>query len=112
MSVSARSGSRWMFIGLAAFFVAGLAMLTGGLFSGWSTTKFIRGSSKASGRLLRYETSRSDDGGTSSFPVVEFESKAGRVVEFRSQVGGSSRPYGIGQPIEVLYDPHDPDRAE
>jgi hypothetical protein len=49
--------------------------------------------------------------GMLKFPVVEFETESGRLVEFQSSVGSNPPMYRVGQRVSVLYDPDDPKQA-
>jgi hypothetical protein len=51
------------------------------------------------------------DGGVLLYPVVEFRAPGGRTVEFRHPVGTYPCWYRVGQPVTVLFDPEEPDRA-
>src|SRR5690349_9784154 len=43
-----------------------------------------------------------------SYPVIQFHTPDGKAHEFQSNVGSS---WGVGQRVEVLYDPDTPSRA-
>ncbi|MCA1687602.1 MAG: DUF3592 domain-containing protein [Actinobacteria bacterium] len=45
------------------------------------------------------------------YPVVRFQTRDGRMVEFESETGTSSFSQGPGEQVEVLYDPLKPEVA-
>jgi hypothetical protein len=78
----------------------------------WVTRNFVKGAAKATGRVVGFETVRSKDGRLTHFLVIGFEAADGENVELRSGVDASSRPYEVGAPVEVLYDPRNPYEAK
>ena len=45
-------------------------------------------------------------------PVVRFKTHAGRMVDFTASLASRPAPYEIGECVEVLYDPDDPQQAQ
>ena len=98
------------------------------LLAGW---RFSRRAQEAEGAvtgMVEYRSSSSSSGGVwvdgawagggSSmprsiyYPVVRFRAADGREVETRTMMGTSFRRVREGDPVTVLYDPHDPTRAQ
>ena len=102
--------NRWLHLAGAAFVVAGIGLLAGGLLWFRSTAHWVRGASSAPGRILGFvQTSR--EGKDLYYPLIAFESADGRRIEFRSKIGRERPTYRVNDPVEVLYDPRKPDEA-
>jgi hypothetical protein len=59
-----------------------------------------------------HASSRSSDGDVTYSPVISFQTPDGQTIEFKSQSGSSSRWPAVGQTVEILYDPRNPQQAE
>jgi hypothetical protein len=82
------------------------------------TRRFVSRASSATGTVtdVKTRTSRSHTGDgprvrTYRYPVVRFQTRDGRTVEFESETGTSSFSQGPGEQVEVLYDPLKPEEA-
>lgn len=87
-----------------------IALLGSGIALTVSTRAFLQKAVKAEGKVISYQerTSRNSEDRTTSvqfFPIVEFVEQDGSAQRFTSSSGSSTRPYGIGQSVGVLYDP-------
>jgi hypothetical protein len=96
--------------GLFAFI--GLCLLVVSVLLFLNTRRFINSSARATGTVVSHNTSRSSDGDISYYPVISFQTQDGRTIEFQSGAGSSSRSPAVGQTVELLYDPRNPQSAE
>ncbi len=72
---------------------------------------FVRAAERATGTVTELHRDVDADG-TTYFPVVSFRTRAGDSVTFRSSAGSNPPSYEVGERVEVLYDPADPQRAK
>jgi hypothetical protein len=72
---------------------------------------FLRSSVSTTGTVIDFHTHRGNKF-TTYAPIVSFKTLDGRSIRFRSQIGGNSDDYVIGQQVTVLYSPVDPKNAE
>jgi Protein of unknown function (DUF3592) len=98
--------------------VVGAVLLGLGVRAFVRTRRFVGQASSATGTVtdVKTRTSRSqtDDGPrvrTYRYPVVRFQTRDGRMIEFESETGTSGFSQGPGQQVEVLYDPLRPEEA-
>jgi hypothetical protein len=82
------------------------------------TRRFVSRASPATGTVTdvktRTSTSHSSEGTRLRryrYPVVRFQARDGRTVEFESETGTSSFSQGPGEQVTVLYDPLKPQDA-
>lgn len=73
---------------------------------------FLSSAEKATGKVVDYNLSSSDDGGSTYCPVIEFTTQAGEPVKFFANVCSSPPAYEIGEDVEVFYDPQDIKRVQ
>jgi hypothetical protein len=88
----------------------GLAFFIGAWFSYKSTTDFLDRAEDAEGEVIEMIRSRSDDSYTYK-PVVEFTTPSGVQIEFTSSTSSNPPSYDVGEIVDVLYDPEDPNNA-
>jgi len=84
------------------FALLGAALLVGAFFSYQNTSNFIEEAVETRGTVTDLAYSRSDDS-VSYYPVVEFQSASGRLVEFQSSSGSNPASYDIGERVSILY---------
>jgi hypothetical protein len=72
------------------------------------TERFIGGSERATGTVIDLNSKTDSDGDVTFYPVVRFTTAEGRTIKFES---GSSASNSVGDRVEVLYDPDDPQHA-
>ena len=96
----------------------GALFLVLGIRSSLRTRRFVSQASSATGAVTgvktRTSTSHSSDGfdvRSYRYPVVRFQTRDGRTVEFESRTGTTSFSQGPGERVEVLYDPLKPEEA-
>ncbi len=46
------------------------------------------------------------------FPSITFKSKEGELIHFTSNVGSNPPSHRVGETVEILYDPSDPNKAQ
>lgn len=100
---------------LSAF---GILFLILGIRNFLRTRRFVSQALLATGAVTdvktRTSTPHSSDGfdvRRYRYPVVRFQTRDGRTVEFESKTGTSSFSQGPGERVEVLYDPLKPEEA-
>ena len=86
-----------------------LFIAIGGAFLFFSISR-LSSQTTATGVIVDISQSRDSDGDTSYRPIIEFVAEDGRTYAFTGRIGSSSRPT-VGNSIEVLYDPADPQGA-
>jgi len=100
----------------SVFFLVGLGISIGAFFSFSSTKAFIASADRAQGKVVSLErrVSTDSDGGqsTSYYPVVEYQLSTGKKIVFTSSSGSSPASFRVGEKVEVLYDPQDPNQAK
>lgn len=113
-----RRGFRNPFAGI----VAGPILAIGGVamaFFGWqgytSTKTFMVNAEQARGTVVEVAArSGTDSSGNPTiyfYPVVEFTAADGRAVRYQSSVGSSRPSQQVGQAVEIVYNPANPQDA-
>lgn len=92
------------------FSLIGAAILVGAFFSYQNTATFLDEASEVPGTVTDLIYSRSSDS-SSYYPVVEFETARGQLVEFQSSSGSNPASYSVGETVSVLYKPSEPESA-
>src|ERR1700756_2680383 len=85
--------NRWLYLMWAAFLIAGIGLLTGGLLWFRSTFHSVRGASSAQGRVQGFVKSLNEEGRDYYYPLIAFEPANGRKIEFRSKIGRERPTY-------------------
>lgn len=67
---------------------------------------------QSAGLVTQLRTSRDEDGGTVYAPDVQFRTQTGAMVTYQAKVFTRPCKYTVGDPVEILYDPKQPERAE
>jgi len=95
-------------------FVGGALILVGAV-QAIGTLWFMQQAREVRGTVIGYERVEGaappfigGDAGILYYPVVTFDTPAGRRVEFTAPSGRNSRVYGIDDQVTVLYDPEEP----
>lgn len=98
-------------IPVAVLTVAGGTFLLGAVIASRPTIPLVARGHTAVGVVQSYEQAEpsDSDGPPASYPVIQFHTSDGKAHSFRSNVGLSQD--GIGQHVEVLYDPDTPSRV-
>jgi hypothetical protein len=93
------------------FSIIGLGLLIASLFIFLNTRSFINSSARATGTVVAHVSVKSSGGDTTYAPVITFRTPDGQTIEFKSQTSSSSRSPAVGQTVEVLYNPRNPQEA-
>ena len=97
------------FLRFLPFAIAAFALLIGAVFYLRNRSRLRRGRT-AAGRVVGWQPLY--HGGTTNYaPQVQFPLQDGRTITFVSQYGVSVQPV-LGHPVDILYDPAQPERAE
>ena len=73
---------------------------------------FLSSTEIATGTVVDFNLSSSDDGGSAYCPVIDFTTNAGEPVKYYANVCSSPPSYEIGEQVEVLYDPQNIKRVQ
>ncbi len=94
------------------FMSVGILMLATCFYLFYNSTQFAKRAIPVMGRVVDYDSyySTNDDGGGSTMytPIYEY-TYYGNKKTFQSSVSSSSRDFDIGEEVEILVDPDDPD---
>ncbi|WP_341522091.1 DUF3592 domain-containing protein [Pseudomonas sp. G.S.17] len=93
------------------FTASGVAMLLGAVMAYNSSTAFLENAVSVEGTVIDLDSQRSQDSITFK-PVVQFVTEDGQTVEFTSSAGTNPPSYSVGEKVEVLYAPEDPQGAK
>lgn len=73
--------------------------------------RFVSGAERTTGTVIEL-SSEFSDGDEVFYPIVRFTTAEGRSVEFESSSGSSPPSESVGDQVDVLYDPDDPEDAQ
>ena len=94
------------------FGVIGLGLLAGAIALAVNTRAFIATAKHAPGTVTELVPKRDkDDGSVTYTPVVMFEAASGASVSFTSSFSSSPPAYDVGEKVDVLYSPDNPNEA-
>lgn len=96
------------FFFVAVVLVLGGAFVLVGRMTRRRTERLRRVGRKTSAEVVAHKHRRDRDGDLVAYPVVRFRAPDGRLVTAEGDVGGSWTP-GIGEHVEVLFDPSRPE---
>lgn len=83
-----------------------------GAYAGYTSWTLDREGETASGTVVRLEESSDSEGGCCVYsPVIEFEAN-GQTFSFEGDNASDPPAYRVGQQVEVIYHPSDPDTAQ
>ena len=107
-------------VALIIFGGLGAGVLAGGLLWGFRRQALWREGRRTTGTVVAQEkhTDTTDQDGSevkevSYYPVIEFEALGGEKVRFTGSTGRGKRPdFRLGAPVDVIYDPAHPARAQ
>jgi hypothetical protein len=97
-------------VGLGMFLL-GLAILVGAVVVFLRQRREFANAIKGAGTVVELAR-RMGQRGYLYHPVVEFAAAPGQTVRFESSIGSSRAGYAVGAPVQVLYDPSAPEKAE
>lgn len=96
-------------LGRFVFIPLGVMLLLGTAWTVWSTRTWIAHAVEVKGAVIEMVRTRDREDTTYLFaPVVRFETREGRTVEFESTMRSYPPAYRTGQAVTVLYDPDEP----
>lgn len=90
----------------------GAGLLLGGGYLAYHQYDFLDRAVETKGRVLEMVRKTRSKGRPTYAPKVSFKTAEGVSVEFTSKLSSSSPSYGVGETVNVLYDPIDPQGAE
>ncbi len=96
----------------ALFLVLGLIFLGGTWYTLRQTAEFLETAVSSSGEVVDFEVKQRDGENSVSYsPVVKF-SHEGEVFQFTSPVSANPPAYEVGDAVEILLDPLNPEAAK
>lgn len=72
---------------------------------------FLSSAIEATGKVADFRTMEDDDGSLVYCPIIDFSTQDSRNGSFEGTCA-SPAPYKLGDPVKVIYDPQDPDKAQ
>lgn len=76
-----------------------------------SELNVVRNGIETTGVVIDQSVSKSSDGDYFYHPIIQFNTEDNREITFRSPEGGSQSRFYLGEKINVIYLPNDPQRA-
>ncbi len=92
--------------------IIGAALLVGAGYFTYHQYQFQKSALVTKGRVTAQAEHSGSKGRTMYAPKVSFKAADGNTYEFTSKLSSSSPSYGVGETVEVQYDPADPKNAE
>lgn len=89
------------------FFAVGIGMLIGGVYHTFLTWSFVETAMRGEGEVIRLE---GDTDGV-YYPVVQFTTKQGERIEFRSRSGSYPPSHDVGERVDVFYEENNAQNA-
>jgi len=97
------------------FFVVGLGLFIGGIYSFQNTRRFLQTAIEVPGvvteNVWREERSSDNRASWAFYPRIRFRTSDGQNISFISNTGSSPPSYRVNEPITILYDPQQPYHA-
>jgi hypothetical protein len=93
------------------FGLVGSLLFVIGIFIWIRTRTFISSSQEVKGTVIRMLSSSGSEGGTVYAPVFRFTTIQGQVVEVQEKVYSNPPGFSVGESVDILYDPQNPDKA-
>ncbi len=91
-----------------------LGLLGGSIYLGQNMQEFLANSQDTIGNVVRIESeynSSSEGSSYTYYSIVRFKTQSGQSIEFRDSVGSSHRMHEVGEQIDVLFLPTQPEEA-
>jgi len=107
---SRRASPRQVLVVGGAFAVLGPVLLAVGVYLYARTSAFLERATRTRGEVVELVERRSDDGYTYA-PVFVFEDAKGTSRRIVSNTSSNPPGYAVGDEVDVLYDPDDPEDA-
>lgn len=93
------------------FGLIGVGMLIGAAALALDTRSFVAAAKRAPGSVIELVEKRDSDGSVTYKPVVAFTADSGASVNFTSSFSSNPPAYDVGEAVEVLYSPDNPNDA-
>ena len=77
-----------------------------------NTRKFVSAATKTKGTVIRLDPRQGSKGGTVYLPIFEFRTVDGQVMTVAHDSAQKPPQYKVGQSIDVLYNPENPQDAK
>lgn len=77
-----------------------------------NTRKFVNAATKTKGTVIRLDPREGSKGGTIYLPIFEFRTLDGQVITVAHDSAQKPAQYKVGQSIDVLYNPENPQDAK
>ncbi len=77
-----------------------------------NTRKFVSTATKTKGTIVRLDPCEGSKGGTIYLPIFEFRTLDGQVITVAHDSAQKPAQYQVGQSIDVLYNPENPQGAK
>lgn len=92
--------------------LTGVSLLCGSIYLFITTQHFLKVAELTTGTVVELAVSRSSDGSSTYWPVVQFQTQNGQLIEFISSSGSNPPAHDLGDVIEVLYPNDEPTEAK
>jgi hypothetical protein len=90
----------------------GGGLIIASVFMGQKTLQFINSAQRAQGVIVEKAEKRSSKGGRTYYPIIEFQGpQTGQAIRFRHNFGTSMPSWQVGDNVNVLYNPNEPQDA-
>jgi hypothetical protein len=99
-----------LIIGIVFPLIGGLLFAIG-LFLFIRTRIFLGKAQEVQGKVIEMVYSHSSEGGGGYSPVYQFRAISGQMITVRDSLSSSPPMFEVGQTIDVLYDPENPQNA-
>lgn len=101
-------------ISLSGLLIVGLGLLILGWQAFTNTSQRMRNTVATQGTVVEIKprlVNTNSGQRTFFYPIVEFRTASGETVQFESEAGGNPSAYQIGDRVEVMYNPGQPQTA-
>jgi hypothetical protein len=101
-------------ISLSGLLIVGLGLLILGWQAFTNTSQRMRNTVATQGTVVEIKSrlvNTNSGQRTFFYPIVEFRTASGETVQFESEAGGNPSAYQIGDRVEVMYNPGQPQTA-
>jgi len=101
---ASKDAFKWLSISFAIVFL--LCLITAFIFY-QNSGNFVKSSITGQGTVIELQKS-----GKTYYPIVKFKSKTGKEFTFKAGVGTNPPAYQIGNNVNIIYSPEDPQKAQ
>jgi len=93
------------------FATIGLVLLAGAISLYFAKQSFLKRAETVQGKVVELVSKRSDNS-IMYTPVISFITREGSEIEFASSVSSNPPSYSVGETVEIMYDPKEPNEAD